>query len=509
MLPEGLDSALKRLRETVRAERYLVAWRKPGEQKGFSVVSAFGIDPESLWVSEAVSISLLEEVLQTGEPRWSDQDQTHEGSLTFLLAGIKSYVCVPIKFPVDQGIALLYADDRKNIAHFNFTDFTNVLNLARRLAYPGEGTNRMPPSPIPPPPPRPSVTLEGSQGKWKLKTRHQIAFFRSMATFIQSGIPVLHALHALGQQGESRELRGLCQDLHRYLCKGNALSEGCKKLARFSPMVLYMLTSAENSGQLAEVLGHLAQFLEESYNRRQRVRHALVYPCLILVACLGMAIALPTFILRDQLQTYATMGALPLPTQVLLWVGNTARSPFPWLALPGICLSAPWWVPKILHHPRFRYALHRFLLANPITHRTYCAWQEVSLATSLGLQMRAGVSILSALDVAVKVGGSPLLEEYSEALLEKVRFGDTLSTALMQAPGIGKPFCQMLVAGEESGHVVRALDWVGQSAKLEFDHTLDTTVQLIEPLMMLLMGLLVGFVTLGTLLPSLRMLDNL
>jgi len=491
--------------EGIGAERYLVCWR--GANQRLEVVAAQGLDQSALFVSEALSVSMLEEVAASGEPRWSDQQEVMEGSLTFLLAGIKSYMCVPVRFPGRSETAVLYVDDRKTVARFSFTDYSNLLNIARRIGNPA-ASHKFSQSPKSEKRQEKAAELARSSGQFKLPIAQQVTFFRSLATFIQAGIPLLHGIHALVQNGESKVLKEFCDSLHRFLLKGNPLSEGCRRLSNFSPMVLHMLKSAENSGQLAEVLSQLAIYLEESYARQGRIRTALVYPALVLLASLVMAVVLPTFVLRDQLKSYASMSELPLPTKILLWVGDAARFPGTWLALVILLFLLPRIARKVLGDGRVTRFYHRlFWLMSPTT-RSYCAWQEVSLASSLGLQLKSGVNLLEALRTSLLVSGSPLLMDVSEPILEKVRQGEALSQALELAPGISKPFRQLLVAGEESGHIVGALEWIARAAKLDFDHAVDTTIRLIEPMAMLLMGLIVGVVTLGTLLPSMKLLEN-
>ena len=488
--------------EGISAERYLVCWRGASQQ--LEVVASQGLDQNALFVSEALSVTMLEEVAATGEPCWSDQQQMLEGSLTFLLAGIKSYMCVPVKFPGRSETAVLYVDDRKTVARFSFTDYSNLLNVARRIGNPAASQKF---APTPKAEKKAAEPIKSS-GQFKLPISQQVTFFRSMATFIQAGIPLLHGIHALAQNGESKVLKDFCDALHRLLLKGNPLSEGARRLSNFSPMVLHMLKSAENSGQLAEVLSQLAIYLEESYARQGRIRTALVYPALVLLASLVMAVVLPTFVLRDQLKSYASMSELPIPTKILLWVGDAARFPGTWVALPVLLFLLPGILRKLLGDGRVTRFYHRlFWLMGPTT-RSYCAWQEVSLASSLGLQLKSGVNLLEALRTSLLVSGSPLLMDVSEPILEKVRQGEALSKALELAPGISKPFRQLLVAGEESGHIVSALEWIARAAKLDFDHAVDTTIRLIEPMAMLLMGVIVGVVTLGTLLPSMKLLEN-
>ena len=500
--PEPLTQALKQLRALVKGERYLVAWFNPAQQ--LEVVAAFGFDVEKFFVSEALSISLLQDTACSGESRWSDQDVLPDGSLTFLLAGIKSYICVPVKLP--QGVGILYVDDRKAVARFNFTDYNNVLNLARRLVAP---VDTVPARPVARSMPVKASTEGSPAGTKPLPIAQQVSFFRSLATFLQAGIPLLHGLYSLGEQGETARLKAFCSELHRLLLRGNALSAGCQKLGGFSPMVQHMLLCAEKSGQLVTVLSHLAEYLEESHARRQRLAQAMVYPAIVLLVCLGMAIVLPTYVLRDQLRSYAAMGPLPWPTQVLVWVGDVASSPWSWAAAVAGAFLLPLAIKFLTRQPRVQAWLHRALLGNPITGRLYRSRQEVTLATALQLQLHAGVSLLDALHSSLHACNSPLIDGKAPELIEMVRQGETLAKVFRATPGLGRPFCQMLQAGEESGHVVSALQWVARSAKLDFDLSLDTALRLVEPLVMVLMGLVVGVITLGSLLPSLTMLDKL
>jgi type II secretory pathway component PulF len=503
--PEPLTQALKQLRALVKGERYLVAWARPAQQ--LEVVAAFGFDVQKIFVSEALSMSLLLDVAQTGEARWSDEDLTCDGSLTFMLAGIKSYICVPVKFP--EGLGILYTDDRKVVARFNYTDYANVLNLARRLVSPAEPGQPARPLPNPkrgamqPPVDSPTADLR------PLPMAQQVNFFRCLATFLQAGIPLLHALYALGEQGETPRLKSYCKDLHRQLLRGSALSEACQKLGGFSAMVQHMLVCAEKSGQLASVLKHLSEYLEEGHARKQRLGQAMVYPAIVLLVCLAMAVILPTYVLRDQLRGYAAMGPLPWPTQVLVWVGNLASSPWLWGALILWVAMLPGMLRRLSKMPALQRGLHRLLLGNPLTGRLYRARQEVTLATALQLQLQAGVPLLESLRGSFQACSSPLIEASAPQLIDQVRQGEPLAKVFQATPGLSRPFCQMIQAGEETGHVVRALDWVARSAKLDFDLSLDTALRLVEPVVMVLMGLVVGVITLGSLLPSLNLLERL
>ncbi len=505
---ELIRQAMPAFQKLLPAQRYLAAWLVPGQP--LEVLESVGFDSDRLLVSEAISLSVLEEVAQSGEGQWSGQGKLADGSLTFMLAGIKAYVCVPVKMFQAGGTGLLYADDLESVTRFSYTDFANALNFGRRLGAPAEKPSRVRAAAAPVKASLPlGEEIEVVVSRHRIPIAQQVSFFRSMATFMSAGIPLLHGLHALSVQGESKVMREFSQELYAALLRGQSLSEACQRNSPFRPMVVHMLACAERSGQLSTVLNLLSEYLEETHSRRQRLLQALVYPAFVLLLCVLMAVVLPTFILRDQLQSYAHLGDLPWATKALLLVGNLARSGWTWAALALLLGGFPLAWKKMMANLRFKQSVLRGLLAFPPTRRITMAWHEVSLATTLALQLKSGVSVLEALHSAIRAVGSPLLEGQADRLVGYLRDGETLSFSLSKAPGVGRPFCQMLRAGEESGHVVTALEWLQRNAKLDFDHALETALSLVEPFVMLFLGVVVGIVTLGSLLPSLKLLEQL
>lgn len=478
--------AFSRFVSTVRAERYLLLWRPDGGP--FQVVAAKGLDAKRVLTTEPVSLRLFEEVAATNQPSWSELEGEND-STTFMLSGIKSYVCVPLRLP--GGTALFYADFLKSMAGLSFTDFVKVQNLAQQC---NPARLSAPPRPAPPPAKRPAepaaepAAPEAAGKNPPLTLTQQAHLFRCLAAFVEAGIPLLRGLHGLSDQGESPVLRNCARSLHDHVLRGGDLSTGLRR-SRFDEGVVPLLRVAERTGKLAAVFRLLAEHLDQKVTRRMRLRAALTYPAVVLVFGVAMALTLPTWILADHLRAYARNGPLPWPTQVLLEMS----SPWFWLALAAFLLLA------------YRYLFRaRFLKRLPGLALVHSANLEVTLATTLALQLEVGVPLLTALEVALEASGEEEALAAAPTVLECLRQGEPLSRALREVPGLRPTFLAMLVAGEESGLVSKCLQWSARLSKLEFDQSLETAARLLEPVAMLVLGVLVGFIAVASLLPTLQ-----
>jgi type II secretory pathway component PulF len=466
-----------------------------------------------------------------------------------------------------QGRALLYADDSHHLARFRYTDLMNVINLGRELArhsrpFPRSQadpvsnqkaatpaslfvnqavrpTAMAPSSPSEPKEAEPSAAVTKVSEPRVLETKaaekveaaskpdepqkprgpvapgqaratassrevvetepqlrpslvEQAAVFRILGIFVQSGIPLLHGLNGLAVQGETPRIRALASRVHEHLLRGNRLSESLARFARFDPLAIPLLRAAESSGRLNHVFKMLATHLEEKRDRINKVRTALVYPAFVLGAGVTMALTVPPLVLRDQLRSYGTKG-LPLPTRLLLFMS----SPWFWIVL-ALAAAALWRASKI---PGWQRKV-------PGARRIYSAGVEVSLATSLALQLEAGVGLLTAVETAIQTCQLPTGPQLTPRVLEALKDGKPLSVALRSVDSLRRPFLYVLAAGEEVGKLVETLKWNSRLAKIEYDQSLDAAVRLMEPVVMMVLGVIVAIIALGSLLPTMRLLQQ-
>ena len=339
-----------------------------------------------------------------------------------------------------------------------------------------------------------------------LKHRELVLFFRSLSTFMQSGIPLLRSLECLAQQGESANLRQSCHQLAGELLKGNSLSAAIGRQQLCPEFAVQLLRCAERSGQLAAVLERLALHYVEQYRRRARLRAALTYPLIMLVVSLAMAVLIPTLVLKDLLRSFESQGALPWPTLVLVLIGKLASSPWFWLFLvAGVVLlvrAAPGW-------ERWKRPVHTVLAYAPGSRNFYRCHLHIQFLTSLALQLRAGLPLLGSLREALDSSGSPLLDDSRAQVLTAVMDGMPLSQALLKEPLLGESLSRFLEAGEETGRLDAVLEWMSRMTADKLEYLQDGLMSLLEPFILLVMGIVAGVVTVGTLLPTFQILDQL
>ena len=350
-----------------------------------------------------------------------------------------------------------------------------------------------------------TATLEAVNSKSKLSVAEQISFFRSLATFMKAGIPLLRSLECLERQGESAPLREACGQLARELMSGQSFSSACAR-AEVAPEFAYqLLRCAEISGQLVAVLERLAQYYSDWHARQARLKVTLTYPMMLAGVCQVMAVVVPTVVLKDLLHSFQMEGNLPWPTALLLWSGQISSSPWFWLILVllGVVLwRSPW-------PARWRLPLHQLLASVPGVRNLYLAHLQIRFLTCLSLQLRVGVPLLAALRLSLEATGSPLLEDARARIVTAVMDGEPLSQALLQEPLLGDSLSRLLEAGEEIGQVARVLEWMAEMTRDKLDYLQDMLLSLLEPMILMVMGVVVGVITCGTLMPTLKVLDKL
>jgi len=339
-----------------------------------------------------------------------------------------------------------------------------------------------------------------------LKPRELVLLFRSLSTFMQSGIPLLRSLECLAQQGETENLRQASHQLADELLKGSALSAAFTRHQLCPEFAVQLLRCAERSGQLAAIMERLAGHYLEQYTRRARLRAALTYPLIMLVVSLAMAVLIPTLVLKDLLRSFESQGALPWPTALLVLIGRLASSPWFWLGLLVATVllvrAAPGW-------ERWKRPAHTFLAHAPGLGNFYRCHVHIQFLTCLAIQLRAGLPLLGALREAIDSPGSPLLDDSRALVLTAVMDGLPLSQALLKEPLLGDSLSRYLEAGEETGRLDVVLEWMARMTQDKLEYLQDGLMSLLEPFILLVMGIVAGVVTTGTLLPTFQVLDQL
>ena len=272
----------------------------------------------------------------------------------------------------------------------------------------------------------------------------------------------------------------------------------------FPALYVNLIHSGEVSGALDVVLTRLAEQAEQEEAMRTRVRMAMTYPAFVAgVGCLTV-VFLMTFVMPRLSRLLAGLGdRLPLATRLLLTVSGWMSSGWFWsVALAGAIIAVVFWKGMGRRgRLAFDYALLRVPLLGPLLVQSELA----RFARAFGLQLSHGISVLQAVDVSVQVVSHHVIQAQLQRLPEALRQGNSLSTAL-KALSLGTPFLINTVAvGEESGRVGEALTEVAAYYEQETERLLQTMATLLEPMLILVVGVIVGFIVIAVLLPIFEM----
>lgn len=342
----------------------------------------------------------------------------------------------------------------------------------------------------------------------KVKLKDVSLFARQFATMIGSGLSLLRTLNILAEQTEHQLLAKTIGLIRDDVERGSSLSGSMSKHPKvFSELFVAMVRAGETGGQLDTVLNRVADNFEADYKLRQKVKAAMTYP----VVVAGIAVLLVTIMLLFVVPTFAEMftglgGTLPLPTAVLLKLSKAAKWLVPTLIV-GTIVGRIAYKRGRAASADVRYRTDKLKLKIPIFGDLF---QKVALsrfARTLGLLLRAGVPVLQALDIVAQTTGNEVLSRAAKDVKESVRSGETMAAPLSRH-GIFPPMVvQMISVGEDTGALDAMLDKVSDFYDQEVESTTESLTALIEPLMIAVLGGVVGSMIVALYMPMFSIFD--
>lgn len=316
---------------------------------------------------------------------------------------------------------------------------------------------------------------------------------RNLSTLLSSGVPLIEALEAIASE-QKGQWKGILIDIKERLSAGATLARATQTYPAIFPEVYTgMVSAGESSGKLTEVLSKLADFLETQRTIKNKVRTSLVYPIFMAFVSILILSFLFTFVVPKITKMFEeTSATLPLITVILIWISRVFHK-FWWLLsllAAGIAVFYHW-----LKKTK-RETIDSILLREPtrILQSLYM-WR---FAMSMSFLLSGGFPILNSMQSAAKAIGNTKLENKIMNARSLVSQGAKLSTSL---EGFPPTFLQMLSTGEESGQLTEVLKRAAMSYEAEFDRKLSRAISLLEPTLILFMGLVVGFIVIAVLLP--------
>ena len=328
---------------------------------------------------------------------------------------------------------------------------------------------------------------------------------RRLAAMLDAGIPLTAALSGLIEQSDERGIKTVLAQLREAVSEGRSFSAALADHPRlFSPIYIGMTRAGEASGALADTLAQLADLGERRLALQSRIRAALLYPAFMAVVGIGVLILLFTVILPKITAVFAgNESALPPATLLLLAISDILRSY--WLPLSAALIALPFALRRALASEAGRRSWHRLQLGLPLLGEIIKKRAAARFARALGSLVHAGVPLADALDITVGLGGNVIIDERIRSARTELEQGSALS-GHFRAPALFPPLlAQMMAAGEQSGALDDMLIRAADSLERELEAKTLGLTSLIEPAMILVMGLVVGFILLAVLLPIFEM----
>lgn len=324
---------------------------------------------------------------------------------------------------------------------------------------------------------------------------------RQFATLLEAGLPVEQVLTVLTDQAEAAAERQMISGIKSEVLAGQTLSRALSNFPGvFNELYRTLVAAGEESGKLPEVMRRLADYVESRQALRNKTLIALLYPALIMLVSIAMVGGLVGYVVPQIVKVFEnSKQTLPLLTRMLLWVSAAVRA---WGVYGLIAMLGAGWLGKqLLANPVIRLRVDRWLLSAPIIGRLQRATHTARLSSTLSILSGAGVPLLIAMKAASGVVGNLAMRAAVERASQQVREGVSLSRALAESRLFPPVLIHLIASGEATGRLEDMLDRAARQQANELDTRLSTFTALLEPLMILVMGVVVLIIVLAILMP--------
>jgi type IV pilus assembly protein PilC len=341
-----------------------------------------------------------------------------------------------------------------------------------------------------------------------LKAKHVTVLARQLATMISSGLSLLRALYVLEEQTEAPKLKRAIIAVRQDVEAGLALSQAMAKHPKiFNDLFVAMVKAGETGGNLEEVLERVAIQLEKDDNLRRTVRSAMVYPTLIGVFAVAVLVGMILFIIPIFADMFTDLGGeLPAMTQFMINLSDAMRQYWYLMFVLPIAITVAF--RKWKATDRGRYMWDSLKLRLPMKIGDIVRKIAVArFARTLGTLTASGVPILQALDITARTAGNRVISDPMGEVSDRVREGQPLATPLARTGVFPVMVTQMLSVGEETGAMDRMLHKLADFYDDEVATSLKSLTSIIEPLMMIIVGVIVGAVVISMYMPMFKIFE--
>ena len=331
-------------------------------------------------------------------------------------------------------------------------------------------------------------------GKKKIKVEDVLIFSKQFATMVKAGLPILQVLSMLRDQLENPSLKEVIEDIRRSLEGGVTLSKCFEKYPKlFDNVYINMVKAGEASGKLDTFLLKIVDSLEKKEKIKKKIKGALMYPSIMFTVAITVSAFMLVKVVPVFAKMYEGMGiALPKPTAVILGMSDFLRGTGGLVMLISIISFVVGFRFLTTKNAAFKYRWHKQVLKLPIFGDMILKSLLARISLIMGNLSAAGVNLLESLEIAKEVSNNVVVSEAIENVKKGVFSGDTLTKLFLKEPLFPPTFSQLISVGEQTGQLDEMFGSVAKYYEEEFDNSVDNMSSLIEPIMIVFMGIMIG-----------------
>lgn len=347
-----------------------------------------------------------------------------------------------------------------------------------------------------------SALVEASLGFFnRVKEKETVIFSRQLSVMISAGVPLVKALKTVVRQTKNVNLKIIISDIADEVDGGAKLSSAMSRYPKvFSNFFVQMIRSAETTGKLDDILLYLADQAEKDYDLKGKVKGALIYPVFILSALVLVGFLMMIFVVPQLLDVLTTGGAeLPFSTKALVFVSGFLQSYWWTFIIGGILLYVGG---RALSRTQAgRLFIDRSKIRLPIFGKVFNGTYVVRFSRSLATLLTSGVPLAQGLEIVADVVGNVVYHDLTKQTIEEVQGGNSITTVFAKSKEVPLMLSQMMSIGEQSGRLDQILTKISDFYSRELENSMRNLVTMIEPVIMVIIGIGVGLLISAILLP--------
>jgi type IV pilus assembly protein PilC len=339
----------------------------------------------------------------------------------------------------------------------------------------------------------------------KVKEKDVIIFARQFSTMIDAGLPIIQCLDILQSQQENATFKKMIKEIKDAVEGGTTLADSLKRYPKhFDSLFVNMISAGEAGGILDVILKRLAGYMEKAARLKRKVKGAMVYPAItIFVAVIVVAVIL-VFVIPVFQKMFAEGGtALPTPTLVVIAISNFVKSKIHWIIIAIILFAIAF--SKYYKTDKGRLTVDAIALRAPVFGLLIRKVSVAKFTRTMGTMLSSGVAILEALDIVARTAGNKVVENAIYNVRTGIAEGRTMADPLQASGVFPAMVCQMIAVGESTGALDAMLEKIADFYDEEVDQAVENLTAMIEPMMIVFLGIIIGGLIVSMYLPVFKM----